>query len=195
MRVLSSVAGFAYREAEVSLLRIRGGVPSWGPQLLARHAQVDLVDTLPDLFRDWDRWSAEVSESHTNHPGLIHFRSPSWERNWLISLLAVLDAAALHLAFNPHGPADPDARDPARGLQLPARPGPRGGHRLRPGLPHRRGARALVRTRRRGGGPVEVPTPVDRKPPDGWPDGRSTVSRAARTPSPGGRGPPGPPPR
>ncbi|WP_199549364.1 hypothetical protein [Streptomyces sp. N35] len=97
-------AAYARRETEVSLLRVRAGVPAWGPQLLVRHAQGDLIDTLPELFRDWERWCAEVSESHTNYPVLISFRSPSWDRNWLISLLAVLDAAALHLALNPSVP-------------------------------------------------------------------------------------------
>ncbi|MFJ6699451.1 hypothetical protein ACIQM4_25735 [Streptomyces sp. NPDC091272] len=94
-------AAYARRESDVSMLRSRTGVPAWGPQLLARHAQLHALDTLPDLFRDWERWSAEVAESHANHPALIHFRSPSWERNWLLSLLAVLDAGALYLAFNP----------------------------------------------------------------------------------------------
>ncbi|WP_327351298.1 hypothetical protein [Streptomyces sp. NBC_01304] len=97
-------AAYARREAEVSLLRIRGGVPAWGPQLLVRHAQVDLEDALPGIFRAWESWSAEVGESHTNYPVLIHFRSPSWERSWLIALLAVLDAGALHLALNPSLP-------------------------------------------------------------------------------------------
>ncbi|NGO74912.1 hypothetical protein G6045_04305 [Streptomyces sp. YC504] len=45
-----------------------------------------------------------MSESHSNYPVLISFRSPSWDRNWLISLLAILDAAALHLALNPSVP-------------------------------------------------------------------------------------------
>ncbi|MFD9637382.1 hypothetical protein ACFWX8_43185, partial [Streptomyces violascens] len=46
----------------------------------------------------------EVGESHTTYPVLIHFRSPKATRNWLIALLAVMDAAALQLAFNPSQP-------------------------------------------------------------------------------------------
>lgn len=92
------------RETEVTLLQARTGSPPWGPEILARYAQVDLLDRLTELFRNWERWSAEVSESHTTYPILIHFRSPKVSRNWLIALLAVMDAAALQLAFNPSRP-------------------------------------------------------------------------------------------
>jgi hypothetical protein len=92
------------RETEVTLLEVRAGTPAWGPEILARYAQVDLLDSLGDLFRTWERWSAAVSESHTTYPVLILFRSPKPDRNWLVALLAVLDAAALHLAFNPSRP-------------------------------------------------------------------------------------------
>ncbi|MGX1850058.1 hypothetical protein [Streptomyces sp. NPDC055299] len=92
------------RETEVTLLQARTGSPPWGPEILARYAQVDLLDRLTELFRNWERWSADVSESHTTYPILIHFRSPKVSRSWLIALLAVLDAAALQLAFNPSLP-------------------------------------------------------------------------------------------
>ncbi|MET7763574.1 hypothetical protein ABZS71_16680 [Streptomyces sp. NPDC005393] len=92
------------RETEVTLLHTRAGSPPWGPQILARYAQVKLLDDIDELFRGWERWSAAVSESHTTYPILVHFRSPKANRNWLIALLAVLDAAALRLAFNPSQP-------------------------------------------------------------------------------------------
>ncbi|MCQ4079276.1 hypothetical protein NGB36_01280 [Streptomyces sp. RB6PN25] len=92
------------RETEVTLLQARAGSPPWGPEILARYAQVELLDVLTDLFRNWERWSAQVSESHTTYPILVHFRSPKATRNWLIALLAVMDAAALRLAFNPSLP-------------------------------------------------------------------------------------------
>lgn len=95
---------YARRETEVTLLQARAGSPPWGPEILARYAQVGLLDRLADLFPNWERWSAEVSESHTSYPILIHFRSPRADRNWLIALLAVLDAGALRLALNPRCP-------------------------------------------------------------------------------------------
>ncbi|WP_329393245.1 hypothetical protein OHA45_03780 [Streptomyces lydicus] len=92
------------RETEVTLLQARAGSPPWGPEILARYAQVGLLDSLTELFRNWERWSAGVSESHTTSPILIHFRSPKAHRNWLIALLSVMDAAALRLAFSPSQP-------------------------------------------------------------------------------------------
>jgi hypothetical protein len=94
-------AAYARRETEVTMLEARAGGPAWGPEILARYAMVNLGDQLPDLYRGWERWTADVSESHTSYPVLIYFRSPRAHRNWLIALLAVMDAAALHVAFNP----------------------------------------------------------------------------------------------
>jgi hypothetical protein len=92
---------YARREAEVTLLESRAGSPPWGPEILARYAQVELLDSLVELFQGWERWAAEVSESHTTYPVLVHFRSPRPNRSWLIAVLAVMDAGALQLAFNP----------------------------------------------------------------------------------------------
>ncbi len=96
-------SAYSRREAEVTLLQSRAGIPAWGPEILVRHVQVTgLLDSLPELYRGWERWAAEISESHTSYPVLLHFRSPQPNRNWLIGLLAVMDAAALDLALNPH---------------------------------------------------------------------------------------------
>ncbi|GGU64946.1 hypothetical protein GCM10010211_32560 [Streptomyces albospinus] len=97
-------SAYQSRETEVTLLQARAGSPPWGPEILVRYAQVELLDSLIELFRNWERWSAAVSESHTTYPVLIHFRSPKATRNWLIALLAVMDAAALRMAFNPSQP-------------------------------------------------------------------------------------------
>ncbi len=92
---------FSAREAEVTLLATRGGVPAWGPEVLARHHWLNLTDELPDLYRTWERWAAAVSESHTNYPSLMWFRSPVRWRSWLTAITAILDAAALQNALTP----------------------------------------------------------------------------------------------
>jgi hypothetical protein len=89
------------REAEVTMLDSRAGEPNWGPEILARHAGVSSLENLADLYRGWERWAADVSESHSNYPVLIYFRSQEATRNWLVGLLSVMDSAALTLAFNP----------------------------------------------------------------------------------------------
>jgi hypothetical protein len=97
----SIYSAFNKREVLVTLLESRAGIPSWGPELLIRHQLVGITDALPDLYEGWEQWAAEVSESHTTYPVLLLFRSPDAWYSWVVGLLAVLDAAALHLALNP----------------------------------------------------------------------------------------------
>lgn len=92
---------FNRRETLVTMLQSRAGAPAWGPEILARAQLVDLVDELHALYAEWERWTAEVMESHTTYTVLIWFRSPHALRSWVLGLLAVLDAAALHAAFAP----------------------------------------------------------------------------------------------
>jgi hypothetical protein len=89
------------RETEVTLLTPRAGSPSWGPELLARAQMVNGLAQLSDLYDGWERWSADVAESHSSYPSLLRFRSPEPHSSWVISQLAVLDAAALHMAACP----------------------------------------------------------------------------------------------
>ncbi len=91
------------RETLVTLLESRAGAPAWGPELLIRHQLVGLIDNLPNLFADWERWAADVAESHTSYPSLLYLRSPRPQNSWLISLIAVMDAAAMTLAIDPDG--------------------------------------------------------------------------------------------
>ena len=113
-------AAFNRREALVTMLDSRAGVPSWGPELLARThyglgSGVSAVEELPELFEDWERWSADVSESHATYLALLNFRSPRPLSSWLIAQLAVLDAAALYLALLPDAPGAISARLCLRG--------------------------------------------------------------------------------
>ena len=99
-------AAFNRRETQVALLNARGGAPIWGPELLARThyalgSGVSAIDTLPDLYRTWEAWAADVAESHTTYLPLVRFRSPLPFSSWVTSLLAVMDSAALMLSLAP----------------------------------------------------------------------------------------------
>jgi hypothetical protein len=99
-------AAFNRREALITLLDSRAGVPSWGPELLSRThyglgTGTSAVGELPELFEAWEAWSADVSESHTTYVPLVWFRSPRPLSSWVTAQLAVLDAAALYLALLP----------------------------------------------------------------------------------------------
>ena len=89
------------RETLVNMLESRAGEPAWGVELLAREQLIGSLDSLGPFFNDWERWAADLTESHVNYPWLLSFRSPYPLRSWVVSLLAVLDAAALHLALVP----------------------------------------------------------------------------------------------
>lgn len=89
------------RETDVTLLESRAGEPAWGPELIARQALVGTLDELKGLYESWERLAADIGESHTNYPILMSFRSPRPYRSWIIALLTVMDAAALHLALAP----------------------------------------------------------------------------------------------
>jgi hypothetical protein len=99
-------AAFNRREALITLLDSRAGVPSWGPELLSRThyglgTGISAVGELPELFEAWEAWSADVSESHSTYMPLVWFRSPRPLSSWVTAQLAVLDAAALYLALLP----------------------------------------------------------------------------------------------
>jgi len=99
-------SAFNRRETDLALLNARAGVPSWGPELLARThyalgSGASTIDTLPDLFAQWERFAADIGESHTAYLPLVRFRSPRPYTSWVTGLLAVLDSAALYLALSP----------------------------------------------------------------------------------------------
>src|ERR1700728_1708213 len=113
-------AAFNRREALITMLDSRAGVPSWGPELLARThyglgSGVSAVNKLPELFEEWERWSADVSESHATYLALMAFRSPRPFSSWVTAQLAVLDAAALYLSLARNPPGAISARLCLRG--------------------------------------------------------------------------------
>jgi hypothetical protein len=103
-------AAFNRRETLVTMLSSRTGQPPWGPEVLARHTLIGNLNDMPQFFRDWEMWAADVAESHTNYPVLLAFRAPHPLRSWVVALNAVLDAAAMYLALSPrHAPSQANA--------------------------------------------------------------------------------------
>jgi hypothetical protein len=92
-------AAFNRREADVSLLGVRAGEPAWGPELLARSHLMGALSELPAFYAAWERWAADVSESHSSYPVLVRFRAANPLSSWLTGFLAVLDSAALYAAI------------------------------------------------------------------------------------------------
>jgi hypothetical protein len=88
---------FNRREVGVLLLDARAGSPPSGPELLHRLGSAGVASSLPELFAEWERWVADVLETHMSYPLLALFRSPHDDTSWITSLGAVLDAATLIL--------------------------------------------------------------------------------------------------
>ena len=89
---------FSRREATISLLDARAGSPPTAAELLKRHAFEGGSEALNTLLEEWERWSAELLESHISYPLLCYFRSQHSNQSWLAALTAVLDTCALLIA-------------------------------------------------------------------------------------------------
>ncbi len=92
------------RETLGRQLGAHAGSPPWGPDVLLGYHQAEALDALPALYTDWDRWASEVADGHTKYPVLNQFRLPRGKYHWLLSLLAMLDAAGLDLSLRPSVP-------------------------------------------------------------------------------------------
>jgi len=86
---------FATREVEISLLDSRAGTPPTAGELLRRHSYANGQEALGELLKDWERWCAELMESHLSYPVLAYFRSQHDNQSWVASLTSILDTCAL----------------------------------------------------------------------------------------------------
>jgi hypothetical protein len=89
---------FSRREVSISLLDARAGTPPTAAELMRRHAFKGGGEALNTLLIEWERWSAELLESHISYPLLCYFRSQHTNQSWLSALTAVLDTCALMIA-------------------------------------------------------------------------------------------------
>jgi hypothetical protein len=89
---------FSSRETNITLLDARAGTPPTAGELLRRHSYPTGHEALRDLLKDWERWCAELLESHLSYPVLAYFRSQHDNQSWIGSLTAILDTCALTIA-------------------------------------------------------------------------------------------------
>jgi hypothetical protein len=86
---------FSRREVSISMLDARAGTPPTAAEMLRRHAEAGRLDKLGELLQDWERWAADLLESHLSYPVLCYYRSQHDNQSWLASLVCVLDTCAL----------------------------------------------------------------------------------------------------
>ncbi len=86
---------FSRREMAISLLDARAGSPPTAGELLWRYRWDQRGDALGELLQEWERWAADVLESHLSYPALAYFRSQHYNQSWLAALTTILDSSAL----------------------------------------------------------------------------------------------------
>jgi hypothetical protein len=106
--LFSLYAHFQRRESLVVTLDARAGAPPSGVTLLETYGRMQMTERLADTFGNWERWTAEVLDSHLAYPILAYFRSSHDNESWISALGAVLDAATFVITTVegvPRGPA------------------------------------------------------------------------------------------
>ena len=86
---------FAAREIQISLLDARAGSPPSAAEFLGRLGCCPEQTVLDQIFRDWERWCADLLSSHISYPVLVFFRSQHGNQSWLGALTVMLDVTSL----------------------------------------------------------------------------------------------------
>jgi hypothetical protein len=86
---------FSRREVPISLLDARAGSPPSAGQLLLRMASARRLAGIQPILGEWERWAAELLESHLSYPVLSYYRSQHDNQSWIATLTMVLDTSAL----------------------------------------------------------------------------------------------------
>jgi Ion channel len=89
---------YSRREVTISLLDARAGSPPCAAQLLLRAAQARNSLAVIPFLAEWERWAAELLESHLSFPVLSYYRSQHDNQSWLAALTTILDTCALIIA-------------------------------------------------------------------------------------------------
>lgn len=89
---------FGNRETNIALLDARAGTPPTAGELLRRHNYDGGEEALQKLLSEWERWCAQLLESHLSYPVLAYFRSQHDNQSWIAALTAILDTCALVIA-------------------------------------------------------------------------------------------------
>lgn len=86
---------FAARETEISLFDARAGSPPTAAEFMGRLGCCPEQSVLDGIFRDWERWCADLLSSHISYPALVYFRSQHSNQSWLSALTVMLDVTSL----------------------------------------------------------------------------------------------------
>lgn len=88
---------FSRRELSISLMDARAGSPPTAEMLVRRQGAAD-PQRFEQQLAEWERWAAELMESHLSYPTLAYYRSQHQNQSWLAALTTILDSTAFAMA-------------------------------------------------------------------------------------------------
>jgi hypothetical protein len=91
-------SGFSAREIEISLMDARAGSPPTAAEFLRRIALDGDRALVVETLHAWERWAAQLLETHISYPLLAYYRSQHVNQSWLAALTTILDSTAFLLA-------------------------------------------------------------------------------------------------
>lgn len=91
-------SAFAQREIEISLMDARAGSPPTAVEFLRRTNPSGDGQLCDSMLSAWERWAAQLLETHISYPQLAFYRSQHSNQSWLATLVTILDATSLLLA-------------------------------------------------------------------------------------------------
>jgi Ion channel len=100
---------FSRREVAISKLDARAGSPPTAGEFLRRMAAARATGEVHEVLTEWERWAAELLESHISYPLLSFYRSQHDNQSWVAALTMMLDTSALLIA-GVDGPVSYQAR-------------------------------------------------------------------------------------
>jgi len=94
--LLTLYSAYTDRETHMSKLAMTCGEPAWGPEMIVRLHMLK-VDWPEDAIDQTVDWLCAMRVSQYLYPLLNHFRAPVRDRHWAVTVLGLLDAAAIRL--------------------------------------------------------------------------------------------------
>lgn len=95
---------FSRREVSIALLDARAGSPPSAGELFVRRGDRGNAETLAQLLAEYDRWAADLLETHISFPVLAYWRSQHDNQSWVAGMTMMLDVCALSMAALEHAP-------------------------------------------------------------------------------------------
>jgi len=98
-------SAFSEREIEITLMDAHAGSPPTAAEFLRRNPPG--TRGCEERLRTWERWAAQLLETHISYPQLAYYRSQHLNQSWLGTLTTILDSTAAVLARAGNGDTGP----------------------------------------------------------------------------------------